>query len=168
LFTLLMPEQMGVWCMPVPLYSYPNTTDERVIINVINSLYFCMHLSTKMDGLTERQKTLLDEGIAYYKQLSAVKMEAMPALPKGLISFDDKTPVFGLKTDGKLYLAVYNISANVREITLDLSKYNVKSGTLAYPKAAKTACGLNGNVFKCELQGKAARAFEFIIETKGI
>ena len=165
LSALLMPEQMGAWCMPVPLYSYPNTTDERVIINVINSLYFCMHLSTKMDCLTEQQKTLLDEGIAYYKQLAAVKTKALPVFPKGLLAFDDETPVFGLKADGKLYLAVYNVSTKVREITLDLRKYNVKSCTLAYPKAAKTAYGLDGNVFKCELQGKTARAFEFIIET---
>lgn len=164
LATVLMPEQMGVWCSPVPLYCYPNTTDERVIINVVNALYFSMHLASKLECLTERQKSLLDEGIAYYRQLAALKERGVPALPKGLLAFDDDTPVYGMKADGKLYLAVYNLSTETKEITLDVSKYKAESCVLAYPKAADNAYGLCENVFKCELQGKTARAFEFVIQ----
>ena len=160
---LLAPEQMGVWCMPVPTYLYPNTTDERVILNVVNSLYFSMHLSSKMEGLTKVQQELLDEGIAYYRSIAKDKSRAIPVFPKGLLAFDDESPVLGIKTADKLYLSVYNLSANEQEIELDLSKYNLSSCTLAYPKQATNTYAFENGVFKCELQGKSARAFEFLL-----
>lgn len=165
LATLLMPEQMGVWCMPVPSATYPNTTDERVVTNVVNALYYSMHLATKMENLTDAQKSLLDEGIAYYKRLASAKKKASPVLPKGPLAFDDETPVFGLKTDKKLYLAVYDLSDEPKEVTLDLRKYKATDCTLAYPNAAVNEYALENGFFRCKLQAKTARAFEFTIET---
>lgn len=160
----LLPEQSGIWNMPVRLSSYPHTTDEEVIMNVVNSLYGVMHLSSKLDGLTETQEALLQEGVAYYKQIAPIKDKALPVMPNGITLFDDETVCVALKHEKKLYLSLYNMSAETRTVEQNLSKYGVKEATLVYPRQADNQYALSNGVLVCQMTGVTARAFELDLE----
>ena len=122
----ILPEQMGVWNIPVNRFEYPRAYDEQIVFNVINSLYGVMHLCSKIDALTERQKNLLKEGIEYYKSLAKIKPKAMAIMPCGFASIDDEIVFTGLKYAGKLYMSVYNLSDKEVEVVQDFSKYKVE------------------------------------------
>ncbi len=162
----ILPEQKGLWVIPVSRVSYPNTYDEEVIMNMINSFFGVMHLCSKMEVLNERQRALVKEGIIYYRSLANVRKTAIPVLPNGFCRYDDKTMSFGLKTDEKLYLSVYNLSEESQKAECDLSKYGVKSVELVFPKHAKNEYALNEGKFNCSLASLSARTFEFNIEQK--
>lgn len=156
----ILPEQMGVWTIPVNRFEYPQTYDEEIVFNVINSLYGVMHLCSKIDVLTEKQKMLIKEGIKYYKSLAKIKTKATAIMPCGFASIDDEILFTGLKYEGKLYISVYNISDKEVEVVQDFSKYNVGTAELMYPKAATNEYTLKDGVFRCMLKAKTARAFE--------
>ena len=163
LFFTLLPEQCGIWNMPVRKAEVPQTSDEEVIMNVINSLYGVMHLSSKLEFLSERQKELLKEGISYYRSLAKVKNRLIPIFPHGITFFDEETYTVALKTDHKIYMCVYNLSAVRREIMEDLKRYGVKSVKLVYPLRAEDKYSLSNGYFSCVLKGGTARAFEFCL-----
>ncbi len=167
-----LPEQNGVWNMPLRKYVYPKveenvehiTSDEEVIMNAVNSFYAVMHLSSKLQFLSDAHKALVQEGIDYYRSLCKVKQTAIPVMPKGLTNLDDKTVVTGIKTEEKLYLSVYNIAETGQTVTLDLNKYKAVNATLVYPKASQNAYSLQDGVLKVEMGKVSARAFEFDIK----
>lgn len=164
----ILPEQMGIWCMPVDRFSYPDTDDEKLICNVINALYGCMHLSSKLEVLTDKQKELLKEGLKYYKKISKIKNSAIPVLPRGLASLDDEIVVTGLKENKKLYLFVYNLSETEQVIKQNLSKYLPEKILLAYPHGSDNEYCLDKGVLKCSMQGKTARVFELDLQSNSL
>lgn len=163
----ILPEQMGIWCVPVRISEYPHTTDEQVIFNVINILYGVIHLCSKIDVLTHNQKALLREGLAYYRSLAKVKIRAYPVFPKGFARCDDEIIFTGFKTDDRLYLSVYNMSGSDMVIEQDLSRYGVSDVKLTYPKKADNVYTLQNGKFKCEMKTITARAFEFRLNNSG-
>ena len=165
---MVLPEQSGIWCIPVGGWKETEcgTSDEQVVMNVINALYGVMHLCSRIDRLTEHQKALLAEGIAYYRQLGKIKAEWIPVMPTGFAKIDDSIVFTGGKTREKLYLSVYNLSNENKTAQVDLQKYGVKAVKLVYPKCADNGYGLKNGTFSVTIQGMTARAFEFIIETE--
>ena len=155
----VLPEQAGVWNIAVDSRA-AEITDEMVIMNSVNSFYGVMHLCSRLDKLTDVQKTLVKDGIAYYRQLSKIKDKAYPIFPKGFTSVDDEIVYTGLTYGGKLYMSVYNLSEEDKEITVDLNKYNVKTATLVYPQRAQNEYGMQNGKLSCKLKAMTARSFE--------
>ncbi len=160
----ILPEQMGIWCVPVYDSDYPTTNDEKVIMNVINSLYGVMHLCSKIDVLTKRQKALLKEGMEYYRSLAKIKKDAIPVMPDGFTRFDEETVFTGMRTKNKLYLSIYNISSEKCTIKKDLSKYGIENVFLTYPSQSNNEYSLKDGCFTLELNPMSARAFEFSLK----
>lgn len=169
-----LPEQNGIWNMPIRKLFYPSckwnteniTTDEEVIMNVVNSLYGVMHLSSRLDKISSKQKELLKEGVKYYKSLADIKENATPIFPNGFTLLDDSIVYVGIKSGNKVYLSVYNMTGRKVNVAKDLSKYNVSSVNLAYPSSATNKYRLWREVFECELEPLSARAFEFTVKNK--
>ena len=163
---IVLPEQEGIWCIPVGGWKEEEcgTSNEQVIMNVINSLYGVMHLCSRIDRLTAEQKKLLAEGIGYYRELGKIKTEFVPVLPNGFARIDDAIVFTGGKTKEKLYISVYNLAKESKVAIVDLSKYGVKNASLVYPKSAMNAYSLENGVFSVTLDSMTARAFEFEIE----
>ena len=163
---IVLPEQEGIWCIPVGGWKEEEcgTSDEQVVMNVINSLYGVMHLCSRIDRLTEKQKSLLAEGIAYYRTLGKIKSEYVPVLPTGFAKMNDEIVFTGGKTQEKLYLSAYNLSNEPKTAQVDLTKYGVKDVTLIYPKCAENHYELKNGTFSVVLSGMTARAFEFTID----
>ncbi len=162
----VLPEQSGIWCIPVGGWKEEEcgTSDEQVVMNVINSLYGVMHLCSRIDRLTEKQKSLLAEGVAYYRELAEIKEKAVPVIPNGFTLCGDEIVFTGLKTEEKLYLSVYNLSDESKNVEQGLSKYGVETVMLTYPKQANNAYDLQDGVFTCQLKPLTARSFEFTIK----
>ncbi len=163
-----LPEQCGIWCMPVrkvidgkmvPL-SGLKSTDEEVIMNVINSLYMVMHLGSKLEYLNESQEKLLKEGIEYYRKLSAIKKKAVPIMPNGFPLFGEDIVYVAMRHEKKIYLSVYNLSDRDITIAKDFSAYKVAKAKLAYPMNAMNDYNIWNGVFQCKLKAGTARAFE--------
>ena len=87
-----------------------NITNDRIVMNMINSFLGRMHLASHLELLTEEQLQLVKEGVEYYKTLSGAKKKALPYFPNGFSRFGDKFVVAGFKTDEKIYLAVWQIA----------------------------------------------------------
>ena len=160
----ILPEQTGVWCMPVRKFRETQTTDEQVVINMVNSFYYVIHLATRLEYLSEVQKELVKEGLAYYRSLATTKKTAIPVMPRGFASVEDEVVCVGMKTDEKLYLSWYHMKEGECEIVEDIRKYGAKSVQLVYPKNADNEYSIQGGIFRCRMQGESARSFEFEIE----
>ena len=106
---------------------------------------------------------LLKEGIEYYNYLTPAKKVALPCFPLGFTDFHKKNAACGLKTENKVYLAVWNLGDN-KPVTVNLD-FPVKSVTVGYPKKMKTDFSIEGNTltvnFPCEY---SARFFEIEIK----
>ena len=107
----VLPEQAAVWSYPVAsdCEQGEDVSDDRIVINMINSFLGRMHLASHLDYLNEHQMDLIREGVAYYNALSEMKKTAHPYFPLGFTTFGEKTVCAGLKNDNKIYLAIWNL-----------------------------------------------------------
>lgn len=167
----VIPEQAAVWSYPVasdPLRFYfiatkewaeANVDKEKIAMNMINSFLGRMHLASDVGLLNEEKTELLKEGIDYYNYLTPAKKVALPCFPSGFTDFHKKNAACGLKTENKVYLAVWNLGDN-KPVTVNLD-CPIKSVTVGYPKNIKTDFAVEGNAltvkFPCEY---SARFFE--------
>ena len=108
----VLPEQAAVWSYPVAsdCEKGEDVSDDRIVINMINSFLGRMHLASHLDYLNEHQMDLIREGVAYYNTLSDMKRTATPYFPIGFTNFGDSIVCSGLKADNKIYLAVWNLT----------------------------------------------------------
>ena len=142
----VLPEQAAVWSYPVgcgvvgkPLtcdkeWVGINITNERIVMNMINSFLGRMHLASHLELLTEEQLKLVKEGVEYYKTLSEVKKKALPYFPNGFARFGEDSIVAGFQTDEKTYLSVYALRERKVEINLKTSTEKIR---VAYPMGKK-------------------------------
>lgn len=137
----VLPEQAAVWSYPVAsdCKSGEDVSDDRIVINMINSFLGRMHLASHLDYLNEHQMDLIREGVTYYNTLSEMKKTATPYFPMGFTNFGDKLVCAGLKEDNKIYLAVWNLSGD-KEIFVPIAE-SITDAKIAYP--SKTAVQLN-------------------------
>lgn len=160
----LLPEQCGVWNIPIRKPQYPITSDEEVIMNSINSFYGAMHLCSKIDALSDNQKSLVKEGIAYYRSLGQIKKRAYPVFLNGVTRFDDEIVFAALRCDKKLYVSVYNLTNETKNVKQDISKYKARRVQLVYPKNADNEYEILDDTFVCCMKPISARSFEFDLE----
>jgi alpha-galactosidase len=79
---------------------------------------------------------LIREGVAYYNTLSEMKKTALPYFPLGFTTFGEKTVCAGLKTDNKIYLAVWNLKGE-GSIFIPISE-KIVDAKIAYPSNTST------------------------------
>ncbi len=160
MLTAVTPEQSAVWTYPVDSrYDVSAVTDESIAFNMINSLLGRMHLSSYINKLNSAQLELVKEGIAFYRRMTACKINSVPVFPLGLSNWEDKNLATGI-TDGKFcYLVVYNLDGK-RHMRIPLN-FNPEKVTDIYPKNLKTDYRLEDKFldvnFECDYQ---ARIFE--------
>ena len=173
ILSAVLPEQAAVWSYPVgageigkPLtynaeWVKENITNERIIMNMINSFLGRMHLASHLELLTKEQFSLVQEGVEYYNTLTADKKKAMPYFPLGFTKFGDDLVVSGLKTQDKIYLAVWNLSDTSKAINIPFDGEEIVGADIAYPKKALTKYTASKNALTvCFESGKCARFFE--------
>ncbi len=159
--TGVTPEQSAIW-------SYPLTEGdkEEVVFNMVNALLLRVHQSGHLANISEDRRSLVKEALDYYKKIRGDIKVALPFWPIGLSKFSDNWISLGLKTDKKVYLAVWrkNSSEDFLKIPIDFlagKNVDVKCG---YPNYKE--CDFIWNEFNNTLSLKlpnqfSARIFEF-------
>ncbi|MBE6947400.1 MAG: alpha-galactosidase [Ruminococcaceae bacterium] len=142
----VLPEQAAVWSYPVDTRTYnlglddgvdALTPPEKVVLNMVNALLGRVHLASRIHLLDEQKQALIREGIDFYNRTNADKLTATPYLPKGYNCFGDTLVAAGLKTESKVYLAVWNLHGD-KDVTLPLPEITAKNITVAYPNSLPT------------------------------
>ena len=132
ILSAVIPEQAAVWSYPVGECEKEQITDRQIIVNMINSFLGRMHLASHLEYMTHSQLELVREGVEYYNKLSAVKDKCVPYLPFGFTKFGEKKVAAGLKTDKKVYLALWNLDTAEQSITVPFDDC-ILSANVVYP-----------------------------------
>ncbi len=142
----VLPEQAAVWSYPVTANCQgPDVTDDRIVMNMVNSLLGRMHLASHLERLDERQMALVREGVEYFNALSPIKQRAVPYFPLGFAAFDDAAVCAGLRDGNRLYLAAWDMKGAER-IHLPFDE-RVVAARVAYPSASEvTVAVVDGGV----------------------
>lgn len=129
----VLPEQAAVWSYPVAsdCTKGEDVSDDRIVINMVNSFLGRMHLASHLDYLNEHQMDLIREGVEYYNTLSEMKKTATPYFPMGFAQFGDQTVCAGLKNSNNIYLAVWNLSGG-KEMVVPIAE-KINHAKIAYP-----------------------------------
>ena len=153
----VLPEQAAVWSYPIDSWVSgfqatsdwvnANVSDEQIIMNMINSFLGRMHLASHLELFNEEKLALVNEGVQYYNKIKADKKKALPYLPIGFTNFGKTLVASGLKTDEKIYLAVWNLNGE-KNVEIPLCDVTPKSLKVAYPASNALDCRLDGNVLK--------------------
>ena len=169
IFASVLPEQAGVWSYPVdfelfdpeaPEKTNERVSKERVVLNMVNAVLGRIHLASRIHLLDEEKKALIREGIDFYNSITEEKLRAVPYLPLGYAKFGDTTVSVGLKTEDKLYLAVWNLRGE-RSVTIPFPELCVKHVTVAYPKTLATDFTFTENSLTVNFtEDEQARIFE--------
>lgn len=156
----LTPEQSAIW-------SYPLTKGdkEEVIFNMVNAMLLRIHQSGHLVYLSDERKTLVKEGLDYYKTIREDIKNALPFWPLGLSKFSDTWVSLGLKTENKVYLAVWrrNSENDTCLIPIEHFKGRDVSVKCAYPREENCEYSWNsyGGTLSVRLDKQfSARLFE--------
>lgn len=126
----LTPEQSAIW-------SYPLTEGdkEEVVFNMVNAMLLRIHQSGHLAHLNEERKALVKEALDYYKSMRNEIKTALPFWPLGLSQFSDPWVSLGLRTDKKLYIAIWRRNSESPYLNLPLTDIpgKVAEVTCAYP-----------------------------------
>lgn len=167
----VLPEQAAVWNYPVvgegvigepfehnEKWVHENVSQEQIVMNTVNALLGRMHLASHIEMLSAEQFSLVQEGIAYYNILTRIKKTALPYFPLGFTSFGMPYASCGLKTDDKIYLAVWNLG-DKRDVCIPISE-GIRAVTVGYPQTLKTDFTFTANALTVRFDGYTARFFE--------
>ena len=103
-------------------------------MNMVNSLLGRIHLASHLELLSAHKLALIKEGLDFYDGMIDLKKTAVPYMPLELTRFGSTLVASGLKDDGKLLLAVWNLGGE-RDVTIPLPGIAPKSARVAYPTA---------------------------------
>ena len=134
---IMPPEKAGIWAYPYPCtyerkedfvadeaYVSARADGAETVFNLVTGMLGVTYLSGRIDLCDEKNRSLLHEGVAYYKKMRADIPQAMPVYPTGTFRVGKKVNASaGLLTEDKLYLALWNIGAEDMRFTVDLTKY---------------------------------------------
>lgn len=140
----VLPEQAAVWSYPVGSdIKAADVSQERIVVNMINSFLGRMHLASHLDEMNETQLSLVSEGVEYYKTLSGIKKVATPYFPNGFTGFGADNVTAGLKTENKIYLAVWCLKGE-KNVSVKIPE-GIKNAKIAYPTKCKTELHVANN-----------------------
>jgi len=100
------PEQCGVWSYPLG-----GAEKEEIIFNLVNAMLLRIHQSGEIWLLNSEKLKLLKEGIKYYKKIRKFIPYSLPFWPLGIPKREDKWLSLGLKSDNKVFIAVWKVGA---------------------------------------------------------
>ena len=141
----VLPEQAAVWSYPVGNdIKTPDVSDERIVVNMINSFLGRMHLASHIDEMNDHQLEIVKEGVAYYNTLTEAKKVAVPYLPNGFTKFGDDNVVAGFKTENKIYLAVWCLQGD-KTISVPI-KEGIQNAKIGYPSKTTTKLSVAENM----------------------
>lgn len=173
ILTTILPEQAAVWSYPVRKVIEPGVaeadfknadiTDNDVVINMVNILLGRIHLASDLRGLTEKQLSLVAEGVEAYNSLSEMKKRALPYFPMGLTRFGKEKIAAGLKDDKEIYLAVWTLG-NDKNVEVEI-KEGIQNVEMLYPYENNAAFKAEANTLKITFNEAPSAAF-FKITTK--
>ena len=131
--TGVTPEQAAVWSYPLE-----EGDKEEVVFNMVNSLLLRIHQSGHLARLSKERGSLVKEALDYYKTIRQDIKIATPFWPLGLSHFKDEWVCLGMKTEHKLYIAVWRRQGNkaTKEIPLIELVNNKVSIKCTYPSYA--------------------------------
>ncbi|KAL4937833.1 hypothetical protein BDV06DRAFT_226578 [Aspergillus oleicola] len=133
--TAVTPEQGAVW-----VYPQPEWEDETNAFTVVNALLGRVHLSGRLDLLSEHQFGIIKEGMDVYRKIRGDLPAAQAFWPLGLPGWHDEWIALGMAVEGgrKFYVAVWRRgrSDTVNLPVLRLEGISVKS-ELLYPVSFK-------------------------------
>lgn len=172
IFASVLPEQAAVWSYPVDSALYdPDNEDkvnervskERVVLNMVNAILGRIHLASRIHLLDDEKRALIREGVDVYHRLTPEKLESVPYLPKGYTEYKDTFVATGIKTDEKVYLAVWNLNGD-RTVKLPLPEIQVKDVKVIYPTTLETKYVFDEESLTVEFtEDEQARLFQITI-----
>lgn len=131
--TAVLPEQGATWAYPQPGWS-----DEINVLTVANSLLGRVHLSGKMDGLSEHQlEDIVYEGMRVYKRIREGLREGIPFWPLGLPKWRNTWLALGMKMgEGKALVTVWKRGGtdSKKELPIKMGKGKKGKVTVLFPK----------------------------------
>lgn len=131
--TAVTPEQSATWAYPQPEWD-----DEKNALTVVNSLLGRVHLSGRLDLLTQHQLDLISSGMGIYKQIRGDLKRGLPFWPLGLPQWQDDWVSLGISAvTGSHYLAVWR-RGGAETISLPVPTLKDRSDLrvdLLYPKS---------------------------------
>ena len=162
----IVPEQAAVWCYPLDYWkSDATTTEEDVVLNMVNPLFHRIHLASRFGALSSNKTALIKEGLAYYRKLSTVRDRAYPIFPCGFADRRESVVVGGLRCGKRLFVSVYKLEEGAREVVIDLSKYGRGKAKIGYPLQAEDELQSENGKIKIRFPiGASARVIEYELE----
>ncbi|MBQ4071919.1 MAG: alpha-galactosidase [Clostridia bacterium] len=162
----VVPEQAAVWSYPVATdkievfdkdkeWVEENISEDRIVLNMVNSLLGRMHLASHVDLLSEKKRALIREGIEYYDTLTEVKRKAHPYFPEGFTTYGAPHVAAGLITEERIYLAVWCLHGE-SAFSVELGQ-KAKAARVAYPTSSPVRISLEGERLSLDF-GKTERA----------
>jgi len=113
--TAVTPEQAAIWSYPLE-----NGNAEETIWNMVNAMLLRIHQSGHLANLDDYRKSLIREGISYYKEIRSDITASVPFWPLGMPHFENGWVSFGLSCPGKTYLAVWRLDDEEDEVSLPI------------------------------------------------
>ncbi|MBR2860736.1 MAG: alpha-galactosidase [Clostridia bacterium] len=172
IFMSVLPEQAAVWSYPIDRYlqkeygfedAAKHVSDERVAVNMINAVLGRIHFASPVQQLSEDKMALVREGVDFYKKIVPEKLQAVPYWPNGYNLVGDTSVSVGLKTDNKIYLAVWNLRGD-KTVTVPLADVKAKNVVVAYPKSLATDFSFDENSITVNFtEDVQARIFEITL-----
>lgn len=159
-FTAVTPEQGATWAYPQKVWS-----DEINALTVVNSLLGRIHLSGRLDELSDSQFKLIQDGMRAYKSIRDDIKTALPFWPLGLPKWHDDWLAYGLICGSRTLLAVWRRGGPTsRDVPMaQLSRHTNVKVRLLYPNdfTAEAQWDASGTCMKVELPALiCARLFE--------
>lgn len=189
--TGVTPEQAAVWSYPMRLSLVGSEEEQRiladkgkeeVIYNMINAMLLRIHQSGHLAELSPERKELIKEGIRIYKSIRQDIKDALPFWPLDLAENTDRWVCAGLRTENKVYLAVWKremegkldnrrrsadcvLEEDCLEIPLNKLPVDVQAmrASILYPEKEAIPFSLQDNVLRVWLK-KPVMARLFVLE----
>lgn len=171
---LMPPEKCGIWAYPYPahfeVYDGFKPDDEYIksmadgretVCNMVTAMFGTIFLSGRIDLCDEYNLKLVREGVEEYKKIRKYIPSALPIYPLGTCRINQRcNHSFGLISNDKLLLGVWNIKCDETRLEVDLSEY-VKSGKVVSEYFAKDTLtySFENNRFSVEFGSPNTAAF---------
>ena len=128
------PEQNAVWSYPLK-----DADAEQTAFNMVNAMLMRIHQSGHLARLSEENRGLIREAIAYYKRIRPMIKESVPFWPLGMPAFGDGRFAVGFAGDECAHLALWRTSDPKDEVSVSLLEMSrrfgqkIKRVELVYP-----------------------------------
>ena len=146
---VMPPEKEGVWTYVYPQPQSPslesefnspayrqNRADgEETVFGMVTGMLGVMTWGGRLDCMDDKNKALVKEAAAVYKNCRSYVAEGFPIYPCGNVrKGDGKNTAYGLKKGSSILLAAWRFSEKENTLSIDLSRYgNVRSANILYP-----------------------------------